>query len=58
MSFVKNHKAKIPYLIRGFVDAFHFFITREQETLEMLKEHTTPILLLRSDQEVEALYEE
>jgi hypothetical protein len=58
MSFVKNHKAKIPNLIRGFVDALHFFVTRKQETLEMLKEHTTSILLLRSDEEVEALYEE
>ena len=55
MSFVKNHKAKIPHLIRG---SLHFFVTRKQETLEMLKEHTTPILLPRSDEEVEALYEE
>ena len=58
MSFVKNHKAKIPNLIRGFVDALHFFVTRKQETLEMLKKHTTPILLPRSDEEVEALYKE
>jgi len=33
-------------------------LREQQETLEMLKEHTTPILLLRSDEEVEALYEE
>jgi hypothetical protein len=54
----KNHEAKIRHLIRGFVDAIHFFVTRKHETLEMLKEHTTPILLPRSDEEVEALYEE
>ena len=41
MSFVKNHEAKIRHLIRVFVDAIHFFVMRKQETLEMLKEHTT-----------------
>ena len=58
MSFVKNHEAKIRLLIRGFVDAIHFFITRKQETLEILKEHASPILHLQSDEEVETLYEE
>ena len=58
MSFVKNHEAKIRLLIRGFVDAIHFFITRRQETLEILKEHASPILHLQSDEEVETLYEE
>lgn len=58
MSFVKNHEAKIRLLIRGFVDAIHFFITRRQETLEILKEHASPILHLQSDKEVETLYDE
>ncbi len=58
MSFVRNHEAKIRHLVRGFVDAIHFFITRKQETLEILKEHATPILRLQSDEEVETLYEE
>ena len=58
MSFVKNHEAKIRLLIRGFVDAIHFFITRKQETLEILKEHASPILHLQSNKEVETLYEE
>jgi ABC-type nitrate/sulfonate/bicarbonate transport system substrate-binding protein len=58
MSFVKNHEAKIRLLIKGFVDAIHFFITRKQETLEILKEHASPILHLQSDEEVETLYEE
>jgi ABC-type nitrate/sulfonate/bicarbonate transport system substrate-binding protein len=58
MSFVKNYEAKIRLLIRGFVDAIHFFITRKQETLEILKEHASPILHLQSDEEVETLYEE
>jgi len=58
MSFVKNHEAKIRLLIRGFVDTIHFFITRRQETLEILKEHASPILHLQSNKEVETLYEE
>ena len=49
---------EIRLLIRGFVDAIHFFITRKQETLEILKEHASPILHLQSDEEVETLYEE
>lgn len=58
MRFVREHEANIRQLIRGFVDAIHFFITRKQETLEILKEHATPILRLQSDEEVETLYEE
>ena len=58
MKFVKSNEAKIRRLIRGFVDTTHFFITREQETLEILKEHASPILHLQSDEEVETLYKE
>ena len=58
MSFVKDHEAEIRRLIRGFVDAIHFFITRKQETLEILKEHVIPVLCLQSNEEVEMLYEE
>ena len=56
--FVKKHEATIRLLVRGFVDAIHFFRTRRDETLEILKEHAMPILHLQSDAEVEALYEE
>jgi NitT/TauT family transport system substrate-binding protein len=58
MTFVKNHREEIRQLIKGFVDAIHFFRTRKRETLEILKEHAMPILKLRSDEEVETLYEE
>ncbi len=58
MSFVRNHNNEIERLVRGFVDAIHFFITQKEETLEILKEHATPILRLQSDEEVETLYEE
>ncbi|MDH3442527.1 MAG: ABC transporter substrate-binding protein [Deltaproteobacteria bacterium] len=56
-SFVKGHEELIRPLIRGFIDAIHFFLTRKEETLEILKEHATPVLHLRSDEEVNALYE-
>ena len=57
-SFVKNNEAKIRLLIRGFVDTIRFFITREQQTLEILKEHAAPILHLESDEEIGMLYRE
>ena len=49
MSFVKSHTDEIRLLTKGFVDATHFFLTRKQETLEILKEQATPILKLQSD---------
>jgi len=56
-SFVKSHSDEVRRLTKGLVDAIHFFITC-QETLEILKEHATPILKLQSDAEVERLYSE
>jgi len=57
-SFVKSHPAEIRLLTKGLVDAIHFFLTRKPETLEILKEHATPILKLQTDEEVETLYDE
>jgi ABC-type nitrate/sulfonate/bicarbonate transport system substrate-binding protein len=57
-SFVKQHEEEIRLLVRGFVDAIHFFLTRKDETLEILKEHASPILHLESADEVERLYDE
>ncbi len=58
MTFVKNHPEEVRLLTKGFVDAIHFFLTRKQDTLEILKEHAAPILKLQSDAEVERLYDE
>ena len=58
MAFVRAHSDEIRLLTRGFVDAIHFFLTRPEETLEILNEHARPILKLQSDQEVETLYAE
>jgi ABC-type nitrate/sulfonate/bicarbonate transport system substrate-binding protein len=57
-NFVKSHPDEIRLLTKGMVDAIHFFLTRKQDTLEILKEHATPILKLQTDQEVETLYGE
>ena len=57
-SFVKSHQEETRLLTKGLVDAIHYFLTRKQETLEILKEHATPILKLQSEQEVETLYDE
>ena len=57
-SFVKSHTEEIQLLVRGFVDAIHFFLTRKDETLEILKENASPILHLQTDAEVERLYDE
>jgi ABC-type nitrate/sulfonate/bicarbonate transport system substrate-binding protein len=56
--FVQKHPDEIRLLTKGFVDAIHFFLTRRQETLEILNEHATPILRLQSEEEVERLYQE
>jgi hypothetical protein len=58
MIFVKDHPIEVRLLTKGLVDAIHFFLTRRQETLEILKEHASPILKLQSDEEVETLYDE
>lgn len=58
MSFVRDHPDEIQRLLRGFVDAIHFFLTRKDDTLEILKEHAAPILRLGNDTEVERLYDE
>jgi ABC-type nitrate/sulfonate/bicarbonate transport system substrate-binding protein len=56
--FVKSHEEEVQLLVRGFVDAIHFFLTRKDETLEILKENASPILHLETDAEVERLYDE
>jgi ABC-type nitrate/sulfonate/bicarbonate transport system substrate-binding protein len=56
-SFVQRNEDRVRRLIRGFIDAIHFFLTRKEDTLEILKEHATPILRLQSDEEVAAIYE-
>lgn len=58
MSFVWDHEEEMRRLIRGLVDAIHFFVSKKEETLNILKRDITPILALETDEEIEALYEE
>jgi NitT/TauT family transport system substrate-binding protein len=58
MTFVKSHEEEIRRLIRGFVDAIHFFLTRKEETMKILKNHLPAALGIKTDEELAALYGE
>ena len=58
MSFVKSHKDEIRRLIRGMVETIHFFLTKKEETLKILKRDIPSILNLDNDVEMEAIYDE
>ncbi len=58
MTFVKSHEEEIRRLIRGFVDSIHFFLTRKEETLKILKNHLPAALGIKTDEELAALYGE
>lgn len=58
MGFVRAHEEEIRRLIRGVVDAVHFFLTEKEQTLKILEQHLTPLLRLEGDEEVRALYQE
>lgn len=58
MSFVRSHEDEIRRLIRGLVDAIHFFLTRKEETVKILRRHLPAALQLETDEEIAALYDE
>lgn len=58
MSFVRSHEQEIRRLIRGLVDTIHFFLTQEEATLRIMRQHLPSLLHLESDREAEALYRE
>ncbi len=58
MSFVNSHEDEIRRLIRGMVEAIHFFLTKKEETLKILKRDIPSILNLDNDDEMEAIYNE
>jgi ABC-type nitrate/sulfonate/bicarbonate transport system substrate-binding protein len=58
MTFVKSHEEEIRRLIRGFVDTIHFFLTRKDETMKILKNHLPAALGIKTDEELAALYGE
>jgi ABC-type nitrate/sulfonate/bicarbonate transport system substrate-binding protein len=58
MSFVRSHEEEIRRLVRGLIDTIHFFLTKKDETVSILKRFIPPILHLDNDEEAEALYAE
>jgi len=58
MTFVKSHEEEIRRLVRGFVDTIHFFLTRKEETMKILKNHLPAALGIKTDEELAALYGE
>lgn len=55
MAYVKSHEEEIRLLIRGTVEAVHFFLTQPEKTKRILAESS--ILGLQNDEEVRALYD-
>ncbi|SRR5258706_1030758 len=58
MAFVRSHPEEVRRLIRGMVDTIHFFLTRKQETMKILKNHLPAALPIHDDEELGALYGE
>ena len=55
MAWVKSHEEETRLLIRGTVEAVHFFLTQPEKTKHIMKEST--ILGLHNDGEADALYD-
>jgi len=55
MAWVRSHEDETRRLIRGTIEAVHFFITQPEKTKKILAESST--LGLQNDQEVSALYD-
>ena len=55
MAWVKSHEEETRLLIRGTVEAVHFFLTQPAKTKRIMKEST--ILGLQNDGEADALYD-
>ena len=58
MSFVRSHEEAIRRLVRGVADTIHFFLTQEEKSLEIMRQHLPSLLHLESDREVDTLYRE
>jgi NitT/TauT family transport system substrate-binding protein len=55
MAWVRSHEDETRRLVRGTVEAVHFFLTQPDKTKKILAE--SPILALQNGQEVNALYD-
>jgi ABC-type nitrate/sulfonate/bicarbonate transport system substrate-binding protein len=55
MGYVRSHEEEIRLLLRGTVEAVHFFLTQPEKTKRILSESS--VLGLQNDEEVGALYD-
>jgi ABC-type nitrate/sulfonate/bicarbonate transport system substrate-binding protein len=55
-TYVNNHQEEIRGLLLALVEATHFFKTRRQDTLNILKQHCSDVLKHQSDEETELFY--
>jgi ABC-type nitrate/sulfonate/bicarbonate transport system substrate-binding protein len=55
MAYVQSHEKEIRLLIRGTVEAVHFFLTQPEKTKRIMRESS--VLALQNDEEVRALYD-
>jgi len=56
-TYVKSHEDEIHALILALIDAIHFFKTRREETLVLIKKHCGELLKIESDEEWACFYD-
>jgi ABC-type nitrate/sulfonate/bicarbonate transport system substrate-binding protein len=56
-TYVRNHEEEARGLILALIDATHFFKTRREETLEIIKRTCSDLLKMKSDEEWNCFYE-
>jgi ABC-type nitrate/sulfonate/bicarbonate transport system substrate-binding protein len=55
-TYVKNHEEEARGLILALIDATHFFKTRREETLKIIKRTCSDLLKMQSDEEWDCFY--
>jgi ABC-type nitrate/sulfonate/bicarbonate transport system substrate-binding protein len=56
-TWVKTHEEEARGLLLALIDAIHFFKTRREETLKIIKKTCTDLLKMQSDEEWNCFYE-
>lgn len=56
-TYVRNHEEEARGLILALIDATHFFKTRREETLKIIKRTCSDLLKMKSDEEWNCFYE-
>jgi ABC-type nitrate/sulfonate/bicarbonate transport system substrate-binding protein len=55
--YVKNHEEEVRGLLLALIDAIHFFKTRREETLRIIKRTCTDLLRMENDKEWACFYD-